>query len=297
MKSKRVLAFSLFVSVFNFSLLGQKFEPLRQQIEHLTKDFRAEIGVAVLYKDCMLDLNDSIHYPLMSVIKFHVSIAALQKMDKENISPDSVICMPQSSLIPNTYSPLRDKYPNQDIYLPIREVFYYANALSDNNACDWLTGFVGGINKVDSLFRTLNYSGFQFRRTYSEMQQDILLCYENWCTPSTMLRQLDELLWQNKLKLQHLNILKEAMRVSPTGMDKLRAGLGEDITLYHKTGHAPKLPSGVQMADNDAGIFLLDKGTHCCIAVFIKDSHQTQEENAKLIASIASKIKSFLLSQ
>ena len=51
--------------------------------------------------------------PLLSVFKFHVALAVLDKMDKQSISLDSIVSIKASQMPPNTYSPLRKKFPDQ----------------------------------------------------------------------------------------------------------------------------------------------------------------------------------------
>ena len=42
-------------------------------------------------KGDMLRYNDHVHFPLLSVFKFHVALAVLDKMDKQSISLDSIV--------------------------------------------------------------------------------------------------------------------------------------------------------------------------------------------------------------
>ena len=57
--------------------------------------------------------NDHVRaLPLLSVFKFHVALAVLDKMDKQSISLDSIVSIKASQMPPNTYS-LRKKFPDQ----------------------------------------------------------------------------------------------------------------------------------------------------------------------------------------
>lgn len=64
--------------------------------------------------------NDHVHFPLLSVFKFHVALAVLDKMDKQSISLDSIVSIKASQMLPNTYSPLRKKFPDQDFTITLR---------------------------------------------------------------------------------------------------------------------------------------------------------------------------------
>ena len=64
-------------------------QKIEQQIDSLLKDKKATVGVAVLANDETVAVyNNQIHFPLLSVFKFHVGLAVLDKMDK--IGPEGV---------------------------------------------------------------------------------------------------------------------------------------------------------------------------------------------------------------
>ena len=120
---------------------------LENQIDSLLKDKKATVGIAVWTdKGDMLRYNDHVHFPLLSVFKFHVALAVLDKMDKQGISLDSIVSIKASQMLPNTYSPLRKKFPNQDFTITLRKLMQYSISQSDNNACDILIEYVGAVS-------------------------------------------------------------------------------------------------------------------------------------------------------
>ena len=75
---------------------------------------KATVGIAVWTdKGDMLRYNDHVHFPLLSVFKFHVALAVLDKMDKQ-ASVWTLFPIKASQMPPNTYSPLRKKFPDRD---------------------------------------------------------------------------------------------------------------------------------------------------------------------------------------
>ena len=79
---------------------------LENRIDSLLNGKKATVGIAVWTdKGDMLRYNDHVHFPLLSVFKFHVALAVLDKMDVNSIAPIKASQMP-----PNTYSPLRKKF-------------------------------------------------------------------------------------------------------------------------------------------------------------------------------------------
>ena len=86
---------------------------------------KATVGIAVWTdKGDMLRYNDHVHFPLLSVFKFHVALAVLDKMDKQSISLDSIVSIKASQMPPNTYSPLRKKFPDQDFTITLELMQY-----------------------------------------------------------------------------------------------------------------------------------------------------------------------------
>lgn len=72
-----------------------------------------------------------------------------------------------------------------------------------------------------------------------------------------------------------------------SGKDKLKAGLPAGIPLAHKTGHSDRMPDGLQISDADAGVIYLPDGEKCFLVVLIKDSRETDRDNAGIMADIA----------
>ncbi len=72
-----------------------------QRISDYLKDVPAEVGVAVATdRDETVFIGNDMRYPLMSVFKFHVALAVLDKMDRQVISPDTLLRIESSQLAP-----------------------------------------------------------------------------------------------------------------------------------------------------------------------------------------------------
>lgn len=72
------------------------------------------------------------------------------------------------------------------------------------------------------------------------------------------------------------------------GKDKLIAGLPADIKFGHKTGHSDRTSDGIRICEADAGVIYLPNGEKCYIAVLIKDSRESDQNNVQIMADIAS---------
>lgn len=247
----------------------------------------ASVGVAVLYDGKAWTVNNDAHYPLMSVFKFPVAVAALKKMEKENIDLDSMVWIEPEQIRKNTYSPLAKQYPDQRIQISYRDLITYMVAHSDNNACDWLIAFAGGIDRVDAYIKSLGVDNFSLKETEQSMQEDISRSYRNWSTPLSIARLLEKVYSEDVLLKPHFLFLEAAMQASSTGKDKLKAGLPAGVVIAHKTGHSYRTPEGLRISEADAGVIYLPNGKKCYLVVLIRDSMESDAVNARIIADIS----------
>ena len=91
---------------------------LRRELRQLLSGYDAGVGVAVV-ADCgdTVTVNNDRYYPLMSVVKLHQAIYVAHYLDSLGLSMDYEVYIAPGDLKPNTYSPLRDRYPQGGIAL------------------------------------------------------------------------------------------------------------------------------------------------------------------------------------
>ena len=223
---------------------------------------------------------------MMSVFKFHVAVTVLKKMEREGIGLDSTVLFDTAKLQKDTWSPLLKERPDQIVCLSFAEILEYMVSHSDNNMCNWLIDFVGGISEVASCIRSLGIEDFRLTETEKSMQEDIYRSYCNWTTPLAMTELLRKVYTGNVLSPEHLSFLVKAMKGSSSGQNKIRSALPEGVEFAHKTGSSFRTPEGVQMCEADAGVIYMPDGTKAYVAVFIKDSMESDADNAAIIAAV-----------
>lgn len=267
---------------------AQRLLKLESRIDSLLKGKRATIGIAVGADKEILRYNDHIHFPLLSVFKFHVALAVLDKMDRQGTCLDSIVSIKAAQMQPNTYSPLRKRFSDQDFTITLRELMQYSISLSDNNACDILIAYAGGIEHIDSYIRRLGIDDFCLSETEDDMHASPEAVCRNWSTPSAMMQLLkianEQDLFANK---ELKNFLWQAMMETETGGNKLKGKLPTEIVVGHKTGSSDRNADGLKAADNDAGLVILPDGRKYYIAVFVMNSYETDADNATIIARIS----------
>lgn len=271
-------------------------QALKNHIEAVIKDKKATVGVAVILngKDT-LTINDTEKYPMMSVYKFHQALAVCRYLNQKNIPLSTVLHADKKFFKPNTYSPLRDKYPQGNIDLPVNELLSYTLQLSDNIACDILFDYIGGVKAADEYIHTLGIKDVSLGATEDEMHQNPEDCYKNWSTPLAAARLLEIFTTNEALKNEYTDFVKRTMTECQTGKDRLPAPLsGKGIIIGHKTGTSDKNSGGEYTGINDIGFVSLPDGRRYTIAVFIKNSREKMSTNIRMIADISAAVYSYV---
>lgn len=282
-------SFIVFLCLIPVLLFSCQSVPLETQLKEAIKDKKAEIGIAVIIdgKDTITVNNDN-HYPLMSVFKFHQALAVADYITKQNQSLDTLLKIEKSDLKPDTYSPLRDKYPQGEIEMSIAELLRYTLQQSDNNACDILFNYQGGTDAVDKYIHSLGIQDCAIVGTESAMHEDLDLCYQNWSTPLAAAELLEIFRREPLFAKEYKDFIWQTMVECQTGQDRLVAPLlDKGVIVGHKTGTGDLNAKGQQIGCNDIGFVLLPDGRTYSIAVFVKDSEESFAENSKIIADIS----------
>lgn len=295
MKSRSLLSKAVVSSLLLFQVLSVSASDLTSDIQEVIKGKKAQVGVAVLYKDDAVTVNNDDQYPLMSVFKFHIALAVLKKMEQEGIPLTAVVTLRPSDIDTKTWSPMYKKYKSRKITLSYGDLINYMVSQSDNNACNRLIYFVGGIQNVNAFIKDLGIDQIQLIETEKSMEQDIRKSYNNWSTPLSVAQLLRKVYTEKVLSDKHFAFLEKAMLASASGKDKFRAGLPKEIEVGHKTGMSYRTPEGVRMCDADVGVIYMPEGEKCYLAVLVKDSKESDAVNVKIMTDIANKVYSHYL--
>lgn len=91
--------FILVSYLFSVTTLCAQNTTLQSRISDFLKNKKATVGVSVLTEngDTLL-YNNNLRYPLLSVFKFHIALAVLDKMDHAGTSLDSILHISSSQL-------------------------------------------------------------------------------------------------------------------------------------------------------------------------------------------------------
>jgi len=280
----------LFLTTFFVSTISYaQNDSLRAKIEQISENAKGIVGVSIIgiEKKDTLTINGNAKFPMQSVYKLPLALAVLDRVDKRKLSLNQLITVKKEDLLPNTWSPLRDKYPDGDVKLTLDEIIAATVSQSDNNGCDMLFRLLGGPKKVNKYIQSLGIDGIAIKTTEAEMHKDWEAQYSNYSTPRAMSKLLYKFYRGKILSKQSTKYLYDVMVKTTTASKKLKGLLPEGTIVAHKSGLSDRNGKGILAASNDVGIVTLPNGKHFIIVVFVSNSTVDESACDKVIAEIA----------
>ena len=283
---KKITILFLLISIFSFA---QKAE-LKKEISKITEGKKATVAVSVLGIDFPFQYNNNNaekKLPMQSVFKYHIALAVLDLVDQGKLSLDQKVFIKKSELLPNTWSPIREKNPEGNFEMPISELIEYSVAMSDNVGCDVLLRLIGGPKVVHDFLISKGAKDTQIVYNEELMQSAWKNQYENYTTMKSATKLLKDFYKGKILSEKSTEFLLAVMYRTSTGLNKIVEQLPKFAKVAHKTGSSGKNDAGLTGAENDIAIITLPNGKTYAIAIFVSDSMETWEVNCKMISDIS----------
>jgi beta-lactamase class A len=284
---------SFTVSLFIVHLLeanpSSSKDSLKIKMQHIIERSNGKVGVAVLglENNDTLVINGNDKFPMQSVFKLPLAMAVLHQVDEGKLFLDQKIFVRKDDLLPNLWSPLREKYPGGNVNITLDELLFYTVSMSDNSGCDILFRLIGGPKIVDRYIHSLGITDISIVSTEEEMQKEWDVQYNNWSTPAAM-NQLLSLFFHDKILLgKYKEYLWNIMVKTSTGSKRIKGMLPEGTIVAHKTGSSGTNNAGMTAATNDVGIVTLPNGNHFAIVVFVSNSSSDEKTREGIIADIS----------
>lgn len=281
----------LFVIYFvaTVGIVHAQKDGLQTKIKQITDAVDGHVGVAVMdmsSMDTLLYNPDGI-FPMQSVYKFPLALAVLKQVDDGKLSLTQKIKLTKKNLHEDTWSPLRDKYPNGGVEVTLQEILEYTVTQSDNNGCDILFNLVNGPKAVNAFIHSLGISEISIKNTEEEMHANSNLQFDNWSKARAMLKLL--FLFHEKKILQPATqaLLWKMMRETSVGPNRIKGLLPGETEVLHRTGTGAQLNDGRMSAVNDVGIVKLPNGKYFLIVVFISRANGRVPDLEKKIAELS----------
>lgn len=285
----------LLISLLPIRVFSQSDSALRKQITQIAKSVNGIVGVSVLGIEDRdtLSLNGTSRLVLHSVIKLPIAMAVLNLVDSGKLKLDALVLIQKRDLMKNTYSPLRDKYPNGDVKIPISELLSYMVSMSDNSACEILLNIIGGTQVVENYLLRKGIKGIAIQASEAEMAAAWEVQYTNWAKPIALTKLLDNFYQGKMLTKANTDFLYKLLTETSTGPKRIKGLLPEGTIVAHKTGTSPTNKAGLSPATNDIGIITLPNGKHLALVVLVGNSTDNETTREAAIANIAKAVWDF----
>ncbi|MGZ5264299.1 MAG: serine hydrolase, partial [Kaistella sp.] len=173
---KKITLLFLLIATFSFAQ-----NSLKKEIIQITKGKNATVAVSVLdfENNKSVHINGNKKLPMLSVFKFHIGLAVLNEVDHGRLSLDQKIFIKKSDLLENTWSPIREKFPNGNVEISLGELIKYTVAESDNNGCDILLRLIGGTETVQKFIDSKGIRNFTIKVDEEQMHKGFEYMYLN----------------------------------------------------------------------------------------------------------------------
>ncbi len=288
-RTKRIAIILLMILYYVNS--SAQIDSLKIKIEDLIKDKKATIGISIIANDLKdtMNINEKLHYPMQSVFKFPIALTVLSEIDSGKFNLNQNIKISAKDLLPNTWSPIREKFPN-GTQMTIAQIIKYTVSQSDNNGCDILLRLIGGTAVVEKFLLQNQLSDISIKANEEEMHKDWNIQFQNWATPISLNKLLIRFSdsGNNRILSEKCrDFLWKIMEETSTGASRLKGQLPPGTTIAHKTGSSGANDKNVTAATNDIGIIRLPNGNPIFISVLITNSLETEKINEKIISDVA----------
>ena len=144
---------------------------------------------------------------------------------------------------------------------------------SDNNACDILIDYAGGVGQIASYVHNIGFENIKITVNEKDMNENIEKQYANTASTIDIARLMKS--------------VDEGKILSEKSTDFLKAGLPDGIIVGHKTGSSSRKNNRIKIADNDAAFVILPDGEVYYLVVFLQDSVLSDSKNADLFRRIS----------
>jgi beta-lactamase class A len=275
------------LSIVQSSVAAPQTSLLQAKIRAIAAEAQGTVAVACslpgIALDC--DLNSDAKAPMQSVFKLPLALAVLHKVEQGSLSlGQHVRFRPDDRILPQTYSPLQEKYPSANVNVPLEELLRLAVSQSDNVAADILLRIIGGPKTITDYVASLGVAGFHLEEGEHALHQDQTAQYRNWFTARAAVQLLRRIVDRPPISPAHTALLLEWMERSVKS--RLKADLPANTVVAHKAGTSG-VDAGIAHATNDIGLITLPDGGRLAIAVFVTDSRADEATREKVISCIA----------
>ncbi|MFK7908579.1 MAG: class A beta-lactamase [Chitinophagales bacterium] len=254
-------------------------------MEKIISTTKADIGVSIIESETnnIIDINGGKLYPMLSTVKFPIALAALNRVEKGELSIKQQLLITKEELLENTWSPFKEKYPEGNVSISLENALMWMMVYSDNNMTDILLRLIGGTESVEKFIDNEN---FVIKNNEEDMHKDWDSQFVNHASPNAYSALLKTFSEGKILNEEHTKWLYQSMVSSNTGTKRLKGKL-PNVIIAQRAGTSFTSEAGVTGAINNVGIMELPNNRKVYISVFIHNTSEGFEKGEEMIADIA----------
>jgi len=283
---KKILTILVVFLCLNIFSQNRENNELIKTIKNLISTKKAKVGISIIGigKNELIQINADELFPMLSTVKFPITLTILNKIEKGELLMDQKIFIKKEELLENTWSPFKEKYPEGNISVTLEEAMKWMVSYSDNNITDILLRLIDGTQSVQTFIKSKK---FIIKNNEEEMHENWEAQFVNKITPNEAVFLLKQFSKGKILNKQNTQWLYNAMLNNTTGQKRIKAKLLPSVKVAHRTGTSFTNKEGMTGAVNDFGIIELPNKKKIYIAVFIRDTYESFEISEEIIADIA----------
>lgn len=284
---------------------------------------QGNVGIGVLDLDTgeRWFRNGNQRFPMQSVYKLPIGIVVLKLVDEGKLSLNQSVTITRDQFAPGWNPTIKD-ITGDRAQFTVQYLLERAVGDSDNTATDALVRLVGGPRQVTANLERLSLRDVRVDRLVQQLLPDsvgltnfrpelvdkqkyqealgqipdavkkaaverFLTDPRDTATPEGMIDLLVKLQSRQLLSEDSTALLLKIMTDSPTGQQRLKAGLPQGWSIAHKTGTGHDV-LGIGIAANDVGLISSPTGRRIAIAVFIAGSKAPLEQRESVMSAVAS---------
>ena len=266
-------------------------QALKSEMKAEERAAKGTVGVSAAVTDSreFFSFHGGRGFPMQSVYKLPIAIAALHQLENGKLQLDQPVHVDETDLIPPAgHSPLRDKHRHGGDFT-IEELLRRAIVDSDGSASDVLLRVMGGTRAVRRYMKEAGLKGIRVQHTEAQLIDDTHAQYEDSAKPDAMVELLRRLQKGELVNPSHTSLLLVWMKEAESGRERIRGKLPSGTAVADKTGSSGTT-EGVTAATNDVGLVRLPDGREMAIAIFVRDAKTNAATRNGVISGITKEI-------
>ncbi len=260
------------------TIASERFVPL--DLGALEDRFKGRMGFAFASEGVRGGWREDERFVYCSTFKMYLAAAMMLRAQSGLDDLNRAVPVTQADMIP--HAPVTQKAMGKT--LTLTELMKGTVEESDNPAANILIREMGGLDVLRQFYRDLGDTTTRVDRLEPEMNRwdgdkDTIL-------PAQSVRNIERLILSetSPLKSEMKRLLLEWMVASPTGQNRLKAGVPEGWTVAHKTGTGGYGPA------NDIGVLYPVEGAPIVVAAYFHGSDQSTDAQREAAIAEATRL-------